>query len=288
MGQKINMQNEPDSSSSRALKVNFIVWLLLVLFTVLIVVTISWLPAFQLSRSTSSTTGYVIKKYPKNHQYVGYQYTVNGENYKGKSIPKFIGESFESIKIGDDVKVWYDDKYPNNSTTNLPVNSVVGATGDLVAVAVIVPFILMLILHHNKRLPYLPIFDIENQKNRKNNPKLIKGSLLRTISIYILFILVDSVWLGTGFISYKLKYYVEQLYSGTTIKPFATTNIWLFTPFLVFFIILIWQIYYIKESNKRSNQKKLNSLFIFMLFILAFIYLILTFIPFNIIMGDVN
>jgi hypothetical protein len=72
-----------------------------------------------LIRNYKTTTGTVSDK-TLGHQYVGYTFTVGGEEFKGSTSSSYIAETYEEIQIGDVLTVYFDSTNPRNSNGYLP------------------------------------------------------------------------------------------------------------------------------------------------------------------------
>jgi hypothetical protein len=93
----------------------------------------------------------VLAKEPQNHQFIKYQYQVGSDSFQGVGRTGNVNPSFDRLKIGDSVIVFYDPDTPNNSILGDPQiwfkqeqNSVY--YGSLI-VATFVSLILFLVLH---------------------------------------------------------------------------------------------------------------------------------------------
>ena len=72
-----------------------------------------------LIRNYKIATGTVSDK-TLGHQYVGYTFTVGGEQFKGSTFYSNIAETYEEIQIGDGLTVYFDSTNPSNSNGYLP------------------------------------------------------------------------------------------------------------------------------------------------------------------------
>lgn len=76
-------------------------------------------PDRSLIRNYKTATGTVSDK-TLGHQYVGYTFTVGGEQFNGSAFYSHIAETYEEIQIGDVLTVYFDSTNPSSSNGYLP------------------------------------------------------------------------------------------------------------------------------------------------------------------------
>ena len=67
---------------------------------------------YRMARQPAFTDGWVTGKQPENRQNVTYNFNVGQRQYEGTGG---VGDAFETIKVGDKVRVTYDPENPNQS-----------------------------------------------------------------------------------------------------------------------------------------------------------------------------
>jgi hypothetical protein len=107
-----------------SLKIKFLicfgVWLLFAALAVAIGLSLTdWLGYRQLSKGVE-TRGIVTAKEPNNHEIIRYSYTVGEQTYKGLGHGGDGNPSFDDLKIGDKVSVFYDPAKPEHSAMGFP------------------------------------------------------------------------------------------------------------------------------------------------------------------------
>ena len=75
---------------------------------------------FRLANEGVETQARVTAKEPDNHFFIRYSYTVNGHEYQGIGSAGRGNPDFESIKVGDPFRVFYDPSDPTISVTGNP------------------------------------------------------------------------------------------------------------------------------------------------------------------------
>lgn len=99
----------------------FLVWLVLAgTFATLGIFTLDWPQYHQMAQRGVETTGLVTGKEPENHRFIRYSFRVNGEVHSGFGSAGGDNPEFENLKIGDQVKVFYDPSNPNRSFLGNP------------------------------------------------------------------------------------------------------------------------------------------------------------------------
>lgn len=73
-----------------------------------------------LSRHYASTLATISGLQPQNHASFDYVYTVSGATHSGTAPAQAIGRDLNSLRIGDQVTVFYDTQHPDDSTVEPP------------------------------------------------------------------------------------------------------------------------------------------------------------------------
>ena len=131
---------------------NLLVWAALTLVVALFGSLVAW-DASSITRHLAKTHGTVTQLFPHNHQSFEYSYTVAGASYSGTA---FGGAD---RKIGDTVTVFFDQNNPSTSTLESPDMPAIQSIGNVLAACAIIPFLIMLLLHHGEALPRWAPFD---------------------------------------------------------------------------------------------------------------------------------
>jgi len=132
--------------------VNVIIWASLTLVVALFGFVAAW-GASSITRHSAQTHGVVTQLFPQNHQSLQYNYTVAGKSYSGRA---FGGTG---RKIGEAVRVFFDQTHPSTSTLEAPDMPAIQSLGNVLAACAIIPFVIMLFLHHAEALPRWAPFD---------------------------------------------------------------------------------------------------------------------------------
>jgi hypothetical protein len=103
----------------------------------------------------------VIGLVPEQHQSFDYRYRVGSRTYSGRYAAGEADRSFESIRIGDPITIFYDSTDPETSTAGPPDMPQINAIGSLIAACAIVPLALMYIMHRAHMLPYWKLFALK-------------------------------------------------------------------------------------------------------------------------------
>ena len=102
-----------------------------------------------------------------------------------------------------------------------------------------------------------------------------KASKNTSICLFV----VEVFWLICGVVSINLKSYICSLYESDKL-PFTVSSVWLCIPFVFIVFTVIGQIHQV--FNKKSLHKWFVIFWIFFSFVLAAIYIFMTFLPLNI------
>lgn len=104
-------------------------------------------PNYQLAKSSVQTEGHVTTLEPTNHQIVHYSYSVGSQEYKGTGHAGDGNPSFENLRTGQTVKVFYDPTNPQSSSLGYSEAQLYGNLWGAVLTALIVPSIVVVGLY---------------------------------------------------------------------------------------------------------------------------------------------
>jgi hypothetical protein len=114
-----------------------------------------------IARHARSTQASIVGVVPEEHQSFDYRYRVGDRTYFGRSTAGNADRSFESLRVGDTLSIFYDSTHPEESTAGPPDMPRIEAIGGLIAACVIVPFALMYFMHQARMLPYWKLFTVK-------------------------------------------------------------------------------------------------------------------------------
>jgi len=126
------------------------IWGVFAVIGSLISVAVFWedlLTYNQLKRSGIPAKGTVITKEPENHNSVRYSYEVGQQTYSGIGHGGSGNPSFESLKIGDPLLVYYDPARPSFSCLGYPDYYFRSQVAGIVFVLVVLPLVGMFSLY---------------------------------------------------------------------------------------------------------------------------------------------
>src|ERR1700694_3140043 len=84
------------------------------------IVTLNWPEALALATRAVEVQGTVVSKEPENHKFIQYTYVVGEATYSGLGSAGRDNPTFEQLKIGDRVKLYYDPDSPKESILGDP------------------------------------------------------------------------------------------------------------------------------------------------------------------------
>lgn len=99
--------------------------------------------------------GRVTGKEPENHQFLVYSYTVGQAVYSGKGNAGRGNPSFEQLKVGDPVKVYYDPDSPQISFLGDPIEQSASVSKAVIFMTILGPIILVMGLVLKGWLPWI-------------------------------------------------------------------------------------------------------------------------------------
>lgn len=143
--------------------VNLIVWSALTLMVALFGSLAAW-GASSITRHSAKTRGTVTQLFPRNHQSFEYTYTVASVSYSGTA------SGGAGRKIGDPLMVFFDQTHPSTSTLESADMPAIQSVGNVFAACAIIPFLIMLLLHHGEALPRWAPFDAVRPTSSAKNP----------------------------------------------------------------------------------------------------------------------
>jgi hypothetical protein len=118
----------------------------------------SVLKSSSISRHAQTTQASVVALVPEQHQSFDYRYRVGTHTFLGRSTAGDADRSFESMRVGDTVTIFYDSTHPEQSTAGPPDMAAIETIGGLIALCAIIPLVLMFSLHKAHLLPYWKLF----------------------------------------------------------------------------------------------------------------------------------
>ena len=134
---------------------NLAVWFVLTVLTGLVSFLYA-LDATSLARHFDTAVGTIVAMYPHNHQSFDYTYRVGNTIHKGRGT--LGGETFNRMKLGDIITIYYDTKHPSSSIVDSPRMQSVRAIAVSIGACMGLPFLLMGLLHHFRMLPRWALF----------------------------------------------------------------------------------------------------------------------------------
>jgi hypothetical protein len=144
--------------------INLAAWLGLLLAIALCGAGIDFKP-IMLGMDYKTAKGTITNKFPNNHLGISFDYEVDGRIYEGAGYAGQVGRAFEDIHLGDPVNVFYNVRWPDSSTLEIPSVLFVRSIGQLVALSVILSLLGMCLCHRYQLLPECETF-------KKCRPKL--------------------------------------------------------------------------------------------------------------------
>jgi len=117
----------------------FLIWLGSVVAVTLLLGSINWPKYYRLAQQGVLAEGSVTQKEPENHQIIRYSYFVSKNSYNGVGHDGFGNPSFEEIKVGDRVKVYYLPKNPEISCLDNPSQLLENETIPIILAALVFP-----------------------------------------------------------------------------------------------------------------------------------------------------
>ena len=140
----------------KSVALTLLIYVVLVIFFALIGLTVLEWPKYQkLSRDALKTVGRVVGKEPSNHNFVRYSFEVDHMLFAGIGNAGGENPSFDELKVGDSVIVYYDPEDPNRSFLGNPKSQATSATTGVIFIA-LVGSVLSIIGLYSKS--WLPIF----------------------------------------------------------------------------------------------------------------------------------
>jgi hypothetical protein len=126
-----------------------LIWFLLVLAVGILGVLVSY-RRLALCSDYQTTTGTIDQTFPDNHQGFSFSYKVAGQSYDGDGYAGQIGRSFDSIRFGDTLTVFYYRQHPASCTLDSPRVLLVRTVGQIIAACAILPVIGIFVIRNRK------------------------------------------------------------------------------------------------------------------------------------------
>jgi hypothetical protein len=98
--------------------------------------------------------GVVVKKDPENHQRVYYSYKITERIYFGAGRAGFGNPTFHDLAIGDNVIVFYDPLFPENSVLGNPYELL---RNELISVLLVVIIFPLVVLYALSKIGVMPM-----------------------------------------------------------------------------------------------------------------------------------
>jgi hypothetical protein len=114
---------------------------------------LDWQKWHDLARHGIETSGQVVGKEPKNHEFIRYSYDVGQQAYSGLGSAGRGNPEFEQLKIGDVIKVFYDPGNPEVSIPGDRESQARSSTAGVLFLAIAGPLFLMIGLYAKGWLP---------------------------------------------------------------------------------------------------------------------------------------
>lgn len=131
-----------------------VVWLIFAsCFFVGSVVALDGVKYFHLAKVGTEAKGTVTAKEPDNHLFIRYSYQVNGQAHQGIGSAGRGNPSFEDLKLGDPVRVYYDPDNPDLSLLRDPSQHFKSIANGVIFVTLLGPSFCLLGLYAKGWLP---------------------------------------------------------------------------------------------------------------------------------------
>ena len=102
-------------------------------------ITTDWWEYYELTTRGVKTEGIVIAKEPENHNFIRYSYKAEEQTYSSIGSDGRGNPSFEALKIGDPLVVFYDSDSPSISCLGYPSSHLRDSTGGIIFVVLFLP-----------------------------------------------------------------------------------------------------------------------------------------------------
>lgn len=133
----------------------FSVWLTFAcLFSAIGIISLDWLKYRRLTIFGIQTEEQVTAKEPDNHKIVRYSYKVKQQIYHGAGNADRGNPAFESIGVGDTLKVSYDPDHPNISFLGDPSQQYVSISRGVVFLILVGPTFALIGLYTKGWFPF--------------------------------------------------------------------------------------------------------------------------------------
>ena len=140
----------------RTLTMTFLLYLTSIcVFALLGATVLDWSKYQDLARHSVRTVGNVTAKEPDNHNFIRYSFSVDHNLFSGVGNAGGENPSFDDLKVGDPVTVYYDPNNPDNSFLGDPKRQAASATAGLIFITVFGSLLTMFGLYVKR---WLPIF----------------------------------------------------------------------------------------------------------------------------------
>lgn len=125
------------------------IWLLLMVIFAILVGGLFRRPYDQLAAHGVAVPGWVTLKEPQNHQNVHYSYVVGSKTFSGVGHGSEGGTPpFEELKVGEQVRVFYDERYPEVSSLGDPMQLLRSANFLTVSAALLFSTFVVAVLYY--------------------------------------------------------------------------------------------------------------------------------------------
>jgi len=139
---------------TKAVLTTVLIWFALTIaFGAIGMVTLNWPEALALATHGIEVQGTVVSKDHENHNFIQYTYVVGEATYSGLGSAGRGNPTFEQLKIGDRVKLYYDPDSPKESILGNAKEHAKSITTGLLFITIIGPLGSILGLYQRGWLP---------------------------------------------------------------------------------------------------------------------------------------
>jgi len=144
----------------RTLVLTLLIYLTLVfVFGVVGVTALDWFEYQHLAQNAVKTVGRVTAKEPDNHNFIKYSFEVDHRSFSGKGNAGGENPSFDELRVGDPLAVYYDPGNPEHSFLGSPKSQAQSVTAGVIFITV-GGSLFSIVGMYSRR--WLPIFSTES------------------------------------------------------------------------------------------------------------------------------
>jgi hypothetical protein len=138
----------------REVGLTLLIWAISIfVFVVIGVVALDWQKWNGLAKYGVATSASVVGKEPENHNFIRYSYVVNGSHYSGLGSAGGENPDFDELHVGDQVKVVYDSRQPEESILGSAQSQATSVNRGLIFLGVLGPLFSMIGMYAKGWLP---------------------------------------------------------------------------------------------------------------------------------------